>query len=147
MLLTTKLHSHVCWWNNEILKPIQTYGATADGLIAFKKLRKLLDRMMLRRTKLERADDLGLPPRTVVVRRDLFNEEEEDMYQSLYSDSARKFTTYVEQGTVLNNYANIFELLMKMRQCSNHPDMVLKRSNASENQQLVCVVCNEPPEV
>ncbi|KAI8580767.1 hypothetical protein K450DRAFT_208493 [Umbelopsis ramanniana AG] len=137
---------HVCWWNNEILKPIQTYGATAEGLIAFKKLRKLLDRMMLRRTKLERADDLGLPPRTVVVRRDLFNEEEEDMYQSLYSDSARKFTTYVEQGTVLNNYANIFELLMKMRQCSNHPDMVLKRSNASENQQLVCVVCNEPPE-
>ncbi|CAO3665234.1 unnamed protein product [Umbelopsis ramanniana] len=137
---------HVCWWNNEILKPIQTYGATADGLLAFKKLRKLLDRMMLRRTKLERADDLGLPPRTVVVRRDLFNEEEEDMYQSLYSDSARKFTTYVEQGTVLNNYANIFELLMKMRQCSNHPDMVLKRSNASENQQLVCVVCNEPPE-
>ncbi|KAH8555022.1 SNF2 family N-terminal domain-containing protein [Umbelopsis sp. PMI_123] len=137
---------HVCWWNNEILKPIQTYGTLGEGLEAFKKLRNLLDRMMLRRTKLERADDLGLPPRTVVVRRDLFNEEEEDMYQSLYSDSARKFTTYVEQGTVLNNYANIFELLMKMRQCSNHPDMVLKRSNASGNQQLVCVVCNEPPE-
>jgi len=102
---------------------------------------------MLRRTKIERADDLGLPPRTVVVRRDLFNEEEEDMYQSLYTDSARKFTTYVEQGTVLNNYANIFELLMKMRQCANHPDMILKRSNTSGNQQLVCVVCNEPPEV
>jgi len=101
---------------------------------------------MLRRTKLERADDLGLPPRTVVVRRDLFNEEEEDMYQSLYSDSARKFTTYVEQGTVLNNYANIFELLTKMRQCSDHPDMILKRSGAAGNQQLVCVVCNETPE-
>lgn len=62
-------------------------------------------------TKVERADDLGLPPRTVVIRRDLFNEEEEDMYDSLYSDSQRKFSTYVEQGTVLNNYANIFELL------------------------------------
>lgn len=136
---------HVCWWNNEILKPIQRYGTRGTGLLAFKKLRKLLDKMMLRRTKLERADDLGLPPRTVVVRRDLFNEEEEDMYQSLYSDSARKFSTYVEHGTVLNNYANIFELLMKMRQCSNHPDLVLKRDKTGA-QQLVCVVCNEPPE-
>jgi DNA repair protein RAD16 len=87
--------------------------------------------MMLRRTKIERADDLGLPPRTVVVRRDLFNEEEEDMYQSLYTDSARKFTTYVEQGTVLNNYANIFELLMKMRQCANHPDPTPLETNSS----------------
>ncbi|GAB5588326.1 DNA repair protein rad16 [Umbelopsis nana] len=137
---------HVCWWNNEILKPIQRYGTRGEGLNAFKKLRMLLDKMMLRRTKIERADDLGLPPRTVVIRRDLFNEEEEDMYQSLYSDSARKFTTYVEQGTVLNNYANIFELLMKMRQCANHPDMVLKRNHTAGNQQLVCVVCNEPPE-
>lgn len=72
---------------------------------------------MLRRTKVECADDLGLPPRVVVVRRDIFTEEEEDVYTSLYSDVARTFTTYVEEGTVLNNYANIFELLMKMRQC------------------------------
>lgn len=111
------VHSHVCWWNNEVLKPIQTHGYTGDGKIALKKLRMLLDRIMLRRTKIECADDLGLPPRTVIVRRDVFNEEEEDVYNSLYMDVARAFTTYVEEDTILNNYANIFELLMKMRQC------------------------------
>ncbi|OZJ02723.1 hypothetical protein BZG36_05107 [Bifiguratus adelaidae] len=138
---------HVCWWNYEILKPIQNYGAQGEGLEAFQKLRKLLDKLMLRRTKVERADDLGLPPRTVTIRRDLFNEEEEDMYESLYTDSARKFSTYVEQNTVLNNYANIFELLMKMRQCVNHPDLVLRRIDIDKkNRQLVCAICSDPPE-
>ncbi|RUS22890.1 SNF2 family N-terminal domain-containing protein [Endogone sp. FLAS-F59071] len=146
---------HVCWWNNEILKPIQRYGTNGAGKTAFEKLHTLLDRMMLRRTKVERADDLGLPPRTVVIRRDLFNEEEEDMYDSLYSDSQRKFSTYVEQGTVLNNYANIFELLTKMRQCVDHPDLVLKKikpstvgaaGSGATTKQLVCGICQDRPE-
>ncbi|KAI9469906.1 MAG: SNF2 family N-terminal domain-containing protein [Benjaminiella poitrasii] len=136
--------NHVCWWNNEVLKPIQTQGYIGDGRKALKKLRLLLDKIMLRRTKIECADDLGLPPRSVVIRRDLFSEEEEDVYTSLYSDVARTFTTYVEQGTVLNNYANIFELLMKMRQCADHPDLVTKKS--SDNKQLVCMLCSDPPE-
>ena len=37
--------------NNEILKPIQRYGHGGAGSTAFKKLKTLLDRMMLRRTK------------------------------------------------------------------------------------------------
>ncbi|KAI9264597.1 SNF2 family N-terminal domain-containing protein [Helicostylum pulchrum] len=133
--------SHVCWWNNEVLKPIQIHGYTGDGKIALKKLRMLLDRIMLRRTKTECADDLGLPPRTVIVRRDVFSEEEEDVYNSLYMDVARAFTTYVEDDTVLNNYANIFELLMKMRQCADHPDLVTKKS--TDNRQLMCMLCND----
>jgi DNA repair protein RAD16 len=54
---------HICYWNNEILKPIQKYGATngGHGSGAFEKLSLLLARMMLRRTKVERADDMGLP--------------------------------------------------------------------------------------
>ncbi|KAF7724472.1 DNA repair protein rad16 [Apophysomyces ossiformis] len=137
---------HVCWWNNEVLKPIQMRGHVGEGREAMGKLRLLLDKIMLRRTKLECADDLGLPPRTVVIRRDLFNEEEEDFYTSLFSDSVRKFSTYVEEGTVLNNYANIFELLTKMRQCANHPDLVIKKKDVSDNRQLVCMLCSETPE-
>ncbi|PLW50416.1 hypothetical protein PCANC_07582 [Puccinia coronata f. sp. avenae] len=120
---------HVCFWNNEILKPVQKYGASvvgSHGHTAFNKLKVLLDRMMLRRTKLERADDLGLPPRAVLVRRDYFTEEEEELYSSLYSDVTRKFSTYADAGTVLNNYGNIFQLITRMRQMSNHPDLVLK---------------------
>ena len=100
---------------------------------------------MLRRTKIERADDLGLPPRVVEIRRDFFNEEEKDLYQSLYSDSKRKFNDYVAEGVVLNNYANIFTLITRMRQLADHPDLVLKRvgSNAISMKLtgLSCVNC------
>lgn len=76
---------------------------------------------MLRRTKVERNDELGLPPRIIECRRDVFNDAEEELYQSLYSDSTRVFNTYAEAGTVLNNYASIFSLLSRMRLAANHP--------------------------
>jgi SNF2 family DNA or RNA helicase len=76
---------------------------TGAGITAFKKLRILLDRLMLRRTKVERADDLGLPPRTVIVRKDYFSPEEKELYTSLFSDAKRQFSTYVDSGTVLNS--------------------------------------------
>ncbi|ORX46751.1 hypothetical protein DM01DRAFT_1386100 [Hesseltinella vesiculosa] len=135
---------HVCWWNNEVLKPIQRDGYVGEGKEAMDKLRLLLDHTMLRRTKEQCADDLGLPPRTVVVRRDVFNADEEEVYTSLFRNTARQFNSYMEQGTVLNHYANIFELLTRMRQCADHPDLVTKRN--SVNMQLVCGLCNEPPE-
>lgn len=87
---------------------------------------------MLRRTKLERADDLGLPPRTVIVRRDYFSPEEKELYLSLFTDAKRQFSTYAEKGTLLNStyfptftgdlltrmvdYSNIFSLITRMRQ-------------------------------
>jgi len=70
---------HVCLWNHEILGPIQKNGMGGPGDLAFKKLKVLLDRMMLRRTKIQKADDLGLPPRTVVIRRDYFSPEEKEL--------------------------------------------------------------------
>jgi DNA repair protein RAD16 len=94
---------HTCFWNNEILTPIQKHGMQDSGAIAFKKLRILLDRIMLRRTKIQRADDLGLPPRTVIVRRDYFSPEEKELYLSLFSDAKRQFSTYLDAGTLLNS--------------------------------------------
>lgn len=150
----TPMH-HTCFWNNEILKPIQRSGAQhGEGRDAFQRLRILLERMMLRRTKLERADDMGLPPRTIEVRRDLFNEEEEDLYTSLYTDTTRKFSTYLDQGTVLNNYSNIFTLLTRMRQLANHPDLVLRSKTGLASKLLgedqseihVCRICTDEAE-
>ncbi|KAJ1920409.1 DNA repair protein rad16 [Mycoemilia scoparia] len=141
---------HICWWNHEILRPIQKYGASGRGLAAYSKLGTLLDLFMLRRTKNERAADLGLPPRVVVTRRDYFNPEEEDLYVSLFTNTQRQFSTYAEHGTVLNNYANIFELITKMRLAVNHPDLLtykLKQQNLmQDSESLVCAICNEEAE-
>ncbi|KAG6896857.1 hypothetical protein C0992_005604 [Termitomyces sp. T32_za158] len=141
---------HTCFWNNEILTPIQKNGMVGPGKPAFKKLRVLLDRMMLRRTKLQRADDLGLPPRTVLVRKDYFSPEEKDLYLSLYTNAKRQFSTYADQGTVLNNYSNIFTLLTRLRQMACHPDLVLRsKTNAYKfndmnlEEATVCRICND----
>lgn len=53
--------------------------------------------------QLQRADDLGLPPRTVIVRKDYFSPEEKELYLSLFSDAKRQFNTYLDHGTILNS--------------------------------------------
>ncbi|WVQ79497.1 hypothetical protein IAT38_001596 [Cryptococcus sp. DSM 104549] len=143
--------AHVCFWNTEILTPIARYGIVegGPGHTAFKKLKILLDRMMLRRTKLERADDLGLPPRTIVVRRDFFSPQEKELYMSLFTNAKRTFATYIDQGTVLNNYSNIFSLITRMRQMACHPDLVLRSKNSTVGEikeGTVCRLCNDTAE-
>ena len=54
-------------------------------------------------SQIQRADDLDLPPRTVIVRRDYFSPEEKELYLSLFLDAKRQFSTYIDSGTVLNS--------------------------------------------
>ncbi|KAL1408272.1 DNA repair protein rad16 [Vanrija albida] len=144
--------AHVSLWNSEILTPIARYGIEegGPGKTAFKKLKILLDRMMLRRTKLERADDLGLPPRTIVVRRDFFSPQEKELYMSLFTNAKRQFDTYLDAGTVLNNYSNIFSLITRMRQMACHPDLVLRAKKSAlavdVTEGTVCRICNDTAE-
>lgn len=141
---------HTNYFNHVLLKHIQKGGISKEGKESFGNIQKLLKHIMLRRTKVERADDLGLPPRIVTIRRDFFNEEEKDLYQSIYSDVNRKFNTYVAQGVVLNNYANIFSLITRMRQIADHPDLVLRRANQGEggyvDNAIICQLCDDEAE-
>ncbi|QLG70278.1 hypothetical protein HG535_0A02160 [Zygotorulaspora mrakii] len=143
---------HRNFFNHFMLKNIQQFGATGLGLESLNNIQLLLKHLMLRRTKVERADDLGLPPRIVTVRKDYFNEHEKDLYKSLYMDVRRKYNSYVEEGVVLNNYANIFTLITRMRQLADHPDLVLKRLNdkngneSTDNGVIICQLCDDEAE-
>lgn len=140
---------HTNFFNHFMLKNIQKHGIQGDGLTSFQHIRLLLNNIMLRRTKVQKADDLGLPPRIVEIRKDRFNEEEKDLYTSLYSDSKRKFNDYVAEGVVLNNYANIFTLITRMRQLADHPDLVLKRVGGITQEiegVVVCQLCDDEAE-
>ena len=86
---------------------------------------EVLDQVLLRRTKDTRAEDIQLPPRIVKVRMDSLDQFEEDFYEALYTQSQAQFNTYVEAGTVLNNYAHIFDILIRLRQVVDHPYLVL----------------------
>lgn len=117
---------HYCFFNKHILNPIKRSGYVAEGRKAMLKLKQqVLDEILLRRTKLTRADDIQLPMRIVRVRQERLDEKEEDFYQALYTQSQAQFNTYLQSGTVLNNYAHIFDILMRLRQAVDHPYLVI----------------------
>jgi len=89
---------------------------------------------------------MELPPKEVIVRSDFFGLIERDFSSSIMSNTARQFDTYVSRNVVLNNYANIFGLIMQMRQIANHPDLLLKRSAEGGQNVLVCNICDEVAE-
>ena len=159
--------SHSCWWNRFIANPVKRHGFSGKGAKAMITLKhEILDKTLLRRTKVQEAASLALPPRVVVLRRDAFDERERDYYEAMYTQSQAQFDTYVESGTVLNNYAHIFDLLIRLRQAVNHPYLVIFSNSAMEkkmNEQIttesegkplpdnppvseVCALCKDPPE-
>ncbi|KAH6658311.1 SNF2 family N-terminal domain-containing protein [Truncatella angustata] len=137
---------HVSVFNQELLNPIQKYGNQGHGKEAFKKLRLMTDRIMLRRLKKDHTDSMELPVKEVFVERQFFGEEENDFANSIMTSGQRKFDTYVAQGVMLNNYANIFGLIMQMRQVADHPDLILKKSGEGGQNVLQCCICDEPAE-
>ncbi|KAK0636178.1 SNF2 family N-terminal domain-containing protein [Bombardia bombarda] len=137
---------HVSVFNQELLNPIQKYGNRGLGAEAFKKLRIMTDRIMLRRLKKDHTDSMELPVKEINVERQFFGEEENDFANSIMTNGQRKFDTYVATGVLLNNYANIFGLIMQMRQVADHPDLILKKNSEGGQNVLVCCICDEPAE-
>jgi DNA repair protein RAD16 len=89
----------------------QRGGYQGEGRKAIFKLKtEVLDKSLLRRTKQSRAEDMKLPPRIVTIRTIRLHPIEEDFYNALYTQTKSSFDDYVTQGTLLNNYAHIFDL-------------------------------------
>ncbi|KAK2836883.1 hypothetical protein FQN49_006626 [Arthroderma sp. PD_2] len=140
-------HSHVSVFNQEILNPI-TEGRfnVTKRKEALDKLRLITDRIMLRRVKKDHTSSMELPPKRVEIHREYFGEIEQDFSQSIMTNTSRQFDRYVSRGVMLNNYANIFGLIMQMRQVANHPDLILKKHSEGGQNILVCCICDEPAE-
>ncbi|KAL8773128.1 MAG: hypothetical protein Q9209_001804 [Squamulea sp. 1 TL-2023] len=138
--------NHVSIFNQELLNPI-TQG-TDDELRreALGKLRLITDRIMLRRMKRDHTASMELPPKEVIIHNEFFGDVERDFSTSIMSNTTRQFDTYVSRGVMLNNYANIFGLIMQMRQVANHPDLILKKHAEGGQNVLVCCICDETAE-
>ena len=138
--------SHVSIFNQELLTPI-TQGEDPElRKAALGKLRLITDRIMLRRMKRDHTASMELPPKEVIIHNEFFGEIERDFSASIMSNTTRQFDTYVSRGVMLNNYANIFGLIMQMRQVANHPDLILKKHAAGGQNILVCSICDEVAE-
>ncbi|KAL4781162.1 P-loop containing nucleoside triphosphate hydrolase protein [Aspergillus varians] len=138
--------SHVSVFNQEILNPITERNDMEARKGALAKLRLITDRIMLRRVKRDHTASMELPPKRVILHNEFFGEIERDFSRSIMTNSSRQFDTYVSRGVMLNNYANIFGLIMQMRQVANHPDLILKKHAEGGQNILVCSICDEPAE-
>ena len=68
VIIVVILHYTIFWWNKYVANPIKKWGYIYEGHKAMIFLKyKLLDSIVLRRTKFERAADLALPPRVVSI--------------------------------------------------------------------------------
>ncbi|KAG0595364.1 hypothetical protein M758_UG160800 [Ceratodon purpureus] len=127
--------SNYNWWEKLVQKPFEE--GDERGL---KLLQAILQPLMLRRTK-DSLDQLGrpilvLPAADMQVVECHFTEAEQDFYTALYKKSKTKFDQFVEQGKVLHNYASILELLLRLRQCCDHPFLVMSRGDTQEYADL-----------
>ena len=144
---------HYSHFNKYILNPIQRDGYSGDGRRAMFLLKnEVLDKAMLRRTKESRAADMELPPRLVQIQPVRLHPVEEDFYSALYTQTKTSFDSFVDSGTLLNNYAHIFDLLIRMRQSVDHPYLVIhSKKNVGGQESLTrqvhedCELCHEPP--
>ncbi|KAA8550241.1 hypothetical protein F0562_001925 [Nyssa sinensis] len=123
------------WWNKLIQKPFEE--GDERGL---KLVQSILRPIMLRRTKFstdrEGRPILVLPPADIQVIYCELTEAEKDFYEALFKRSKVKFDQFVEQGRVLHNYASILELLLRLRQCCDHPFLVMSRGDTQEFSDL-----------
>jgi DNA repair protein RAD16 len=137
---------HISVFNQELLNPI-TGDDPELREIALTRLHMITARIMLRRMKKDYTNSMELPMKDIIIHNEFFSAVERDFSSSIMTNTVRKFDTYVAQGVMLNNYANIFGLIMQMRQVSNHPDLLLKKNSAEGNQNVyVCNICDEPAE-
>ncbi|CAH9072757.1 unnamed protein product [Cuscuta europaea] len=123
------------WWNELVQKPFEEGDERGLRLV-----QSILKPIMLRRTKSstdrEGRPILVLPPADVQVIYCELTEAEKDFYEALFKRSKVKFNQFVEQGRVLHNYASILELLLRLRQCCDHPFLVLSRGDTQEFSDL-----------
>eukprot|EP00928_Gymnodinium_smaydae_P035606 TRINITY_DN25023_c0_g4_i1.p1 TRINITY_DN25023_c0_g4~~TRINITY_DN25023_c0_g4_i1.p1 ORF type:complete len:1193 (+),score=345.81 TRINITY_DN25023_c0_g4_i1:101-3679(+) len=148
---------HYSHFKSKVSNPIIKYGYMGAGKDAFNTLRhEILNRSMLRRTKEERKADLKLPGIKVVIRKDALSNQELDFYTSLYKQSCVKFDTFIDSGTILHNYAHIFDLLTSLRRAVDHPYLIVygggqathklpngKQLSLESKSNDVCALCQD----
>eukprot|EP00181_Compsopogon_caeruleus_P002274 CAMPEP_0184681504 /NCGR_PEP_ID=MMETSP0312-20130426/4497_1 /TAXON_ID=31354 /ORGANISM="Compsopogon coeruleus, Strain SAG 36.94" /LENGTH=1081 /DNA_ID=CAMNT_0027132403 /DNA_START=149 /DNA_END=3394 /DNA_ORIENTATION=- len=114
-------------WNMKILKPFES-GSMEEKVRACALVRSIVTPIMLRRRKntrnLEGNPIVQLPEKHLEVIKLQFTQAERDFYDALFEKSKTKFDTFVRQGKVMANLAHVLEILLRLRQCCDHPFLV-----------------------
>ncbi|GJD06065.1 Putative SWI/SNF-related matrix-associated actin-dependent regulator of chromatin subfamily A member 3-like 3 [Galdieria sulphuraria] len=120
------------FWVRHILKPHSYKPNSLERKRAEYAIHSLIHSFLLRRTKRTPGEDgmpiVSLPERRVEIMRLEPFEEERNIYLSLYAHSKSTFEMLVSENRLLANFATVLELVLRLRQCCDHPDLVLNSS-------------------
>lgn len=103
------------------------------------RLQAVIKAILLRRTKESRIDNhpiLHLPPRVTEIQHAVFDEEQSAFYKSLEMRTRLEFNRYLQNGTVGQNYSNMLVLLLRLRQCCDHPHLIKHHSVPAAELQI-----------
>lgn len=117
-------------FSHDFAGPLKT-GKSSRTTSAMRKLQTVLTATLLRRTKTSRIDDqpiLSLPPKTIEIEHVVFDEDQMSFYRSLETQTQLEFNKYLAAGTVGKNYSNVLVLLLRLRQCCDHPHLIKDHS-------------------
>ena len=144
---------HFSHFNKFIMNPLMKNGYQGTGKQAMLRLQNdVLAKLQLRRTKAIIAKEINLPPLTVKLTKFQLSDEEKDFYTQIYKRTELKYDTFAAKGTILHNYAHIFDLLSRLRQACDHPYLVRYGVGSEELPERVrntdgagdlCGICQE----
>lgn len=137
--LQLKPWSSWAFWNRGVAAKLEGKDAAAQK-IAMSLVRDIVSSITLRRKK-STLDSLGRPivsltKKTVELVTLTPSPEEWDFYAALEKRSKVKFSTFLAQGKVMNNYASVLELLLRLRQACDHPYLVFAAAPSKDAQLL-----------
>ncbi|CAK9785644.1 hypothetical protein CC85DRAFT_288333 [Cutaneotrichosporon oleaginosum] len=96
----------------------------------------ILESCLLRREKNMRDKDgrlvVDLPSKTVDVQVLQFSRTERQIYKQLENRARQKFIELDADGRAMSNYTSILAMLMKLRQCVDHPLLVMSKGGEED---------------
>ncbi|KAI8343720.1 SNF2 family N-terminal domain-containing protein [Chlamydoabsidia padenii] len=120
------------WGNYTFWRTFITIPFEKKDPRAISTVKSVLEPLVLRRTKNMRDKNgdpmVPLPSKEINIEYLDFSGPEQDIYDSLFTDSKTKFSHFCSAGTSLRNYASIFQLLSRLRQATCHPYLALGAS-------------------
>ncbi|XP_015230789.1 PREDICTED: helicase-like transcription factor isoform X1 [Cyprinodon variegatus] len=114
------------WWNRVIQRPV-----TLGDRVGLQNLQNLVKCITLRRTKNSKVNGqhlVSLPKKTVYVEQVELSQQEREEYELAPKEGRRTIGRYVDEGSVLKNYADVLAILTRLRQYCCHPDLLGKIS-------------------
>eukprot|EP00249_Psilotum_nudum_P023028 c28730_g1_i2 orf=268-2055(+) len=106
------------FWNRTLQRPLLSGDASG-----FARLQALMMTIALRRSKDMRIDGkrlVDLPQKTVSIYNVELSPEDRELYDKVEWEGKQLVRQYVASGTVLQNYATVLQIILRLRQICDH---------------------------